>query len=152
MKTRRRGWTLVELLVVLAIVGVLATIVMPYYWETRYRAIAASIISDYNTVRVSALSYHATNAALPATNGWGVTPPEFKPMLPDSFSFSHGDAYEYRWNLWAGTELGGEFAANGLVAGLSVRSTNLRLIEAIQHTYQGRYIAATADEVTLLIQ
>lgn len=151
MRRRRGGYTLIELLVVLAIVGVLATIAMPYFWETRHRALAASIVSDYNNVRVASLSYHATNSALPATHAWGTVPVEFKTMLPDSFAFTQG-SFEYRWLVWTGAELGGEFATHGLVAGLGVRSTDARLIQAIQHTYQGRYIAATPDEVTLLIQ
>lgn len=147
----RRGWTLIELLVILAILGVLATIIMPYYWEARHRAVAATIVSDYNNVRVAALSYHATHAELPATQGWGIAPTEFAQMLPDGFNFAQG-AYEYRWHLWTGGALGGEFAADGLVGGLAVRSSDGRLIKALRDTYQGRYIAATADELTLLIQ
>lgn len=147
----RKGWTLIELLVVLAILGVLATIVMPYYWEARHRAMAARIVSDYNTVRVSALSYHATYDVLPVTSAWGTVPPEMKSTLPDSFSFVF-PTYDFRWQVWSGTELGGEFASSGLVAGLEVRSSDVRLIQALQRTYQGRVIAATPDQVTMLIQ
>ena len=147
----RKGWTLIELLVVLAIIGVLATIVMPYYWEARHRAMAARIVADYNTVRVSALSYHATNDVLPVTSAWGTVPPEMKTTLPDSFAFTFPN-YDFRWQVWSGTELGGEFANSGLVAGLEVRSTDARLIQALQRTYQGRLIAATPDQVTMLIQ
>lgn len=147
----RRGYTLIELLIVLAVIGVLATIALPYYWDTRYRAIAANIVADYNNIRVASLAYHATSATLPATHAWSAVPVEFKPMLPDSFGFGRG-AYEYRWYLWTGASMGGEFATQGLVAGMGVRSDDAKIIEAIRKTYQGRYIATTPDEVTLLIQ
>jgi prepilin-type N-terminal cleavage/methylation domain-containing protein len=147
----RKGFTLIELLTVLAIIGVLATIAMPYYWETRHRAVAARIVADYNTVRVSALSYHASNDVLPLTSAWGTVPPEMKSTLPDHFAFTFPN-YDFRWQVWSGTELGGEFANSGLIAGLEVRSADPRLIVALQRVYQGRVIAATPDQVTLLIQ
>ena len=148
----RRGYTIIEMLVVLAVLGVLATIAMPYYWDTRYRAIAANIVSDYNSVRVASLSYHANHATLPATHAWSTVPAEFTGMLPDSTNAFAQGAYEYRWYLWTGASLGGEFAAQGLVAGMGVRSSDPRIIEAIRNTYQGRYIATTPEEVTLIIR
>lgn len=151
MTARRTGYTIIELLVVLAIIGVLATIVLPHYWDARHRATAANIVSDYDSVRTAALSFHAFTARLPDTQGWGVLPADFKPMLPGGFSFSRG-AYEYRWQLWKGADLGGEFSAHALVAGLRVRSRDARLIEAVRAVHQGRTIAITPDEVMLLIR
>ena len=148
----RRGYTIIELLVVLAVIGVLATIAMPYYWDTRYRAIAANIVSDYNSVRVASLAYHANHATLPATHEWSTVPTEFMGMLPDSSNAFARGAYEYRWYLWTGASLGGEFAAQGLVAGMGVRSSDARIIQAIRDTYQGRYIAMAPGEVTLLLR
>lgn len=147
----RHGYTIIELLIVLAVIGVLATIALPYYWETRHRASATQIVADYNVVRGSALGYHATTNTLPPTYGWGVVPTELKPTLPDSFSFARG-RYDYRWQVWTGTALGGEFANTDHVAALEVRSDDPKLIQALRDTYQGRYLAATVSEVTLLIQ
>lgn len=144
----RRGYTVIELLTVLVIIGALATIAMPYFWDTRHNAVAATIVSDYNYVRVSALGYYATNDALPATQPWGVEPPELADRVPE---FARG-AFDYRWQVWTGASLGGEFANAGLVPSMGVRSNDPRLIRALQRTYQGRIIAATVDEVTLLIQ
>lgn len=147
----RRGWTLIEMLIVLAILGILATVALPYYWEARHRALGARVVSDYNILRVSALSYHASTNQLPSSQSWGVVPPEMKPTLPDSFSFVR-ENHDYRWQLWPGSSLGGDFAASDLVAGMSIRSTDARLIQAIRRTFQGRFLAATPAEVTLLIQ
>lgn len=145
----RNGYTIIELLTVLVILGALATIAMPYYWDTRHNAVAAGIVSDYNNVRVSALGYRASTAQLPPTAPWGTTPPELENAL--GFSFDRTN-YDYRWQVWSGTSLGGDFTNAGQVAGLSVRSADPRLIKALHRTYQGRVIAATLSEITLLIQ
>ena len=50
MRARQRGFTIVELLVVDAIIGLLATIALPRFAATKQRAIMASMLSDLKTL------------------------------------------------------------------------------------------------------
>lgn len=46
MRRHAAGWTLVELLIVMAIIGLLATIVIPKFTSTRDKALLATMKSD----------------------------------------------------------------------------------------------------------
>jgi len=46
MSRRRAGFTLIELLTVIAIIGILAAIAISHFWQTRQRAMGASMQSD----------------------------------------------------------------------------------------------------------
>ena len=50
----RRGFSLIELMTVMAVIGLLAALGIPRYRDMKRRAYSANIMSDFNTVRVAA--------------------------------------------------------------------------------------------------
>jgi prepilin-type N-terminal cleavage/methylation domain-containing protein len=84
----RRGFTLVEMMVVVVVIGLLAGIVTLKYIDLSRTAYAAKVVGEFTTVRLAAYNYEADhNNQWPAEVGAGVTPPEMIPYLPDGFSF-----------------------------------------------------------------
>ncbi len=101
---RRSGFTLVELLVVVAIVGILTGLAIPNMRTVVVRARAADVAADLDVVRVATLQYNADAHVWPAEAGAGETPAELVDYLPAGFSFQ-GDGYQLdfeRWNLPSG--------------------------------------------------
>ena len=82
MKTRR-GFTLLELLMVVIIIGILASIALPQYIKATERARAAQAISWLGTIRSAELRFAATSTANAYTNNVAlldidiVQPPEW---------------------------------------------------------------------------
>jgi prepilin-type N-terminal cleavage/methylation domain-containing protein len=101
----RRGFTFVELLVVMIIIGLLARIALPRYTDMKRRAIAAAIVSDVHTIRLATYTAYTENDAWPSETGPGIVPAELVNLLPTGFAFTHPD-YEYdyeNWGLSSGT-------------------------------------------------
>src|SRR5262245_39597543 len=72
---RQRGWTIVEILVVVAIIGVLAAIAWPKFGDYKERARVNQAITDIRSANVVLRSYMNDNHQTPpddlAAIGWG---------------------------------------------------------------------------------
>ncbi len=86
----RRGWTMIELLVTMVVLGVLAGIAVLKYIDLSRTAYAAKVAGEFVTVRLAAYNYEADhNNQWPADGGPGVVPPELVPYLPKGFTFTY---------------------------------------------------------------
>lgn len=95
----RAGFTLVEMLLVVAVVSILARIALPNFQEAAIRARAAAALGDVEVVRTAAANYHARTNAWPAEAAAGVVPSELVQDLPEGFSFERS-GYELDWDRW----------------------------------------------------
>ena len=92
------GFTLLELLLVIAILGIVVNIAAPVMLDARAKGDAAKILADVDLIHNALLAYRLENGSYPRTAGWGRVPPGLGPYLPDGFQFSHGDV-RYRYQL-----------------------------------------------------
>ena len=94
----RAGFSIVELLVVVLMLGVLAAIALPSYQKVMYRARAARIVNDLHVVRNAAYQYELENEEWPADVNRGVHPPELRPYMA-GVEFE-GNGYVLDWDAW----------------------------------------------------
>ena len=145
------GFTLVELLTTIVIIGILANIAMPVYRGVTEKADAAKVISDYHAVQVGAYSYFAANNRFPPTGTDGQVPPELVSYLPDGFRFTYKSA-SYRWRRYSfpsGSPGGG---SQPWVVALTVRSSNPALLDAINQQFRGLVFGYVGDNLTLVYE
>ena len=69
MRTRQKGFSLIELLIVVAIILIIAAIAIPNLLRSRMAANEASAVGSIRTINTSAVTYSSTypNAGFPAT-------------------------------------------------------------------------------------
>ncbi|MDK4651255.1 pilin [Kingella kingae] len=68
MKTMQKGFTLIELMIVIAIIGILAAIALPAYQDYTKRSRVSEGLSLAGGVKSAVTEYYASNNAWPANN------------------------------------------------------------------------------------
>ena len=86
---RRIGFTIVELMVVVLIVGMLSTIAVPKFKDVRRKATATQIMGDFDVIRHAALSFYVDSSYFPEEAGSGVVPSGLVKYLPNGFTFQN---------------------------------------------------------------
>jgi prepilin-type N-terminal cleavage/methylation domain-containing protein len=92
---KRRGFTLVELLLVIVMIAILVGIALPLLRASVARADAARVRTDVRQVEVAALQYREDTGTFPPSSAWGSSPNLLDPYLSDGMPFSYKDL-EYR--------------------------------------------------------
>ena len=72
MKQLQKGFTLIELMIVVAIIGILAAVALPAYQDYTIRAKMSEVILGMSACRTSITEvYQSGPAGIPGANGWG---------------------------------------------------------------------------------
>ena len=147
---RRGGFSLIELLVTVSIVGILAGLAIPNLRNMQFRARAVEVAADIEVVKVATVSFNGDMHAWPADATLGTVPPELNGFLPDGFSFQ-GDRYELKFENYA-LPLGLPFdpSTRQLIA-VSVTADDDELSNAIAELLGGALIFSVGLTHTVLI-
>ena len=147
--TGRHGYSLIELLVVMLVIGIVASIALPNLVHARQRAKAAAIVADFTVVRTTAIEYYTKHSEWPPDTGPGQAPAALAPLLEERVFWSQG-LVDYEWENWAAPDGRPTHPGTGVLIGFSVRSTDIRLLEAVEQAW-GQALARRGDGVTFAI-
>ena len=84
----RRGFTLIELMLVTFVIGILASIALLKYIDLRNAALAAQLAQELRAIQVASLNYYAEKESWPPESGAGAVPTGLGPLLPGQLSTS----------------------------------------------------------------
>ena len=145
------GYSLIELLIVCAVIGIIANIAIPGLHAALYRAKAARIIEDYNTIRVAVHQHYADNNFYPPERGPGIEPPELTSYLQGRLRWTHED-YQYDWELWIDNSGNPTQPSTGVIVGFSIATTDPALAAALHKMYKGIILDTIPNHTTFVIE
>ncbi len=127
MRQQRRGWTLVELVMVIVVISVLASMSVIKINDLIGAGKVATAVSDVNIIKKAIMSYFGDNIAFPANADAGVDPglaPDYIDAWPDDNPW--GGEYEYNYGTYANFNFDGT-SGNEVYISINKGSTNLTL-------------------------
>src|SRR5262249_32502264 len=71
MKSLQKGFTLIELMIVVAIIGILAAVALPAYQDYTVRAKMSEVILGASACRTSITEVFQSASSAPGANNWG---------------------------------------------------------------------------------
>lgn len=114
-RLNRRGFTLVEIMivVVIVIVGVLASLAIPVFMKVRYQSMGSRIANDFRQYRSAFVVYYMEEGSLPPDANPGVLPSGMEGSLVNfTVEAPNGDLWDW------------EYQSVGVTAGLSLVGMN----------------------------
>lgn len=144
----RRGFTLVELLVVFVVLSLLASIMVMRYIDLKHRAMSVKATNDVDIVRKAGYARYYDAGSWPPGSAPGVVPADLMPYLPNTFTFVRPD-YTLEWENLV-PPAGGPSASYQVAVRLT--SSNPRLMRTLAETigHRSPYIML-GDELVVIV-
>lgn len=149
MESRRGGFSLIELLMAVSIVGILAGLAIPNLRNMTWRARATEVAADLEVVRLSTAQYNGDAFLWPTEVGQGVVPPELSNHLPGGFSFQ-GNGYELDYDHLSPITIAGDPGTTQLIAVSVVIDTD-ELSNAVLELLGGSILYSIGRRHTVII-
>jgi prepilin-type N-terminal cleavage/methylation domain-containing protein len=130
MIRRRQGFTIIELMTVMIVIGLLAGIAILKYIDLRHRARAVQVASDLETIRLAAYSAWYEHNTWPIEAASGQVPTDLVPYLPANLTFANSD-YTLDWENFA-PPAGGP--SGGMQIGLVITGSTPRMQRALEQS------------------
>lgn len=105
MRSRRSGFTLVEIMIVVSIIALLSVIALPSFLRARHRAQNTKFVNDLRILNSAFELYAAENTTYPPNAVPGVLPAGMDTYLGPSFSFAAPTTVGGNWD-WANRKTG----------------------------------------------
>ena len=130
-RMNRRGFTIIELMTVVALIAILASLALLKYQDLRRAAVASKVASELNAVKLAGYNYWADHQAWPADGVAGVVPGALLPHLPTGFQFANaGWRYTLEWDNFG--QVGGSGGSGAYLIGVSVATTDPKLMRKLE--------------------
>jgi prepilin-type N-terminal cleavage/methylation domain-containing protein len=149
-RRNRGGFTFVEILIVMIIVGLLIRIAFPRYHEMKRQATAGKAAGDYNAIKLAGYAYHTEFQTWPAEVAAGVVPPELVDDLPEGFDFNRGE-YTLDWQNWQLPSGLPQFPAQNMLMALTISTTDSLLALTILNKLGSRTLHFTTGNSTTFV-
>ena len=130
MSRRRAGFTIIELLTVMIVIGLLAGIALLKYIDLRHRARATAAAADLRAIRLAAYNAWYETGTWPADASAGVVPPGLVQYLGTGFTFAKPE-YTLDWENFVPP---GGGPSGGMQLGVVVTAADPRLQAALVQT------------------
>ncbi len=125
----QRGFTLVEGMTVMLILGIVTRIAIPQIQDVRVRAQAAQALGDFRVIEHAAQEYLVDNNRPPPDAGTGIVPTGLESYL-EGFTFNK-PAYQLDWENWVLPSGLPKHPETRVLLGVSISIDNPVLGEAI---------------------
>jgi prepilin-type N-terminal cleavage/methylation domain-containing protein len=143
---QRRGFTFIEIMVSMTIVGLLSAVAVPKYIDLKRRANTTRVIGDFQTVRVAVMAFYADSSYFPAEVGPGAVPPNLSGYLPIGFDFTK-DSWQLDYERWPSGGVGG----SDVIVGVSVITDDVILAETTSRVLGNVPQVAASPTFTFII-
>jgi prepilin-type N-terminal cleavage/methylation domain-containing protein len=143
---RRRGFTFVELMITMTVVGFLSAVAVPKYIDLKRRANTTRVIGDFQTVRVAVMAFYADSSYFPGEVGAGVVPQNLSQYLPIGFDFTK-DTWQLDYERWPSGGVGG----SDVIVGVTVVTQDVVLAETTSRVLGNVPQVAASPAFTFII-
>jgi prepilin-type N-terminal cleavage/methylation domain-containing protein len=147
----RRGFSFVEILTVMIIIGLIVRIAVPRFHDMKRRATAGKVVGDVHSIRVGSYTYYTEKGTWPPEYGAGIVPTELVTYLPQNFSFTFPE-YTFDYEVWP---LSGGMPGNpqqSAIIAVSVTTVDIRLAQQLlKMAGKGFVPFAAGNKVTFFV-